>query len=294
MGRGRLVLQASPIMSTPFYHVFLCPVFLNHPWRSDFFRPDKKWGFLAQHNIWRNALIKKINNVLDQEKPLSQVTRIFILQSCDRLDDYILYLKSHPQGVSYLGLSPESKIWVKCQLGYRMFAGEGRNKLWQAFLLCILMDRIFWAHGIFLHGGSLLPSSPSSSTPMLLQYRHPCTQFDGIKSKDQDSVIKRCEKAANSFLSNKEQGPPSSVIFPSQEEPAFRTQLTFVAGTMHQATSQTYAVSSNLFWTATIAFLLSQVCYFFIVFLPSLIQTLRSASTRNSLPEGFANPHVSY
>lgn len=248
-------------MPNAILHLFCCPPFLNYSWRSEAFKYNSRWSSLAQHDAWRQYILKQINTGLSEEAPvrLGCVTHMFLSHACDRINEYVEFLKTHHAAVMDLGLCPGSRGPPQRSYGYGLGAGLGageeRTRFWQAFLLCILIDRISWAHGLC---SGTRPTPAPATEVTVCQHRHPLTNCLGLEPLDNSSAFERCQKVEDFFKTCQENIP---VIFPAEDEVVFRTQLTLVSGKTHQVSSWIYAVSSNLFFMANIALILSQVGY---------------------------------
>lgn len=262
----------STISASPFSHLFYCPVFVNFAWRTTLFTPDSDISTLNHHIQWR----LRMDAILANTPSLTVGTKVFISQAKMRVDEYVSHLMNHHMLALDLALSPNHAPTTQspaCLLGYKL-RGATKQSFWQVFLLCVWIDRVLWAHDICPNSSPTAPcpvtgpendpennTTTDTNTPALIvtQLRHPFTSTAALEPLDHTQALERCSRASV-FLSKEAEtlGIPSANIEDSDQS-VYRTQMTFLAGTVHMARSQTYAVSSNLFWLAGMAFTLMQV-----------------------------------
>lgn len=278
------VMSAVPVY--PISHLFCCPVFINYAWRTTLFTPDTALTSLHHHYTWR----LKIEGIMENTASLSGGTKLFLTHAKARVDEYVGYLIRNHRIAFDLGLSPTPEAttaWPICMLGYKL-RGHERQSFWQVFLLCVWIDRVLWAHDICPnssdHASANLSDTdtdahadddPTAVTPALtvLQLRHPFTSTDGLEPLDHSQALNRCSRASVFLSKETETDGFWSPHMQRVDDSVFRTRMTFFAGTVHRARSETYAVSSNLFWMAGMAFTLMQVSalFFFSFFFPPVL-----------------------
>lgn len=178
-----LIMSFSPNPTSSRFHIFNCPIWLKHAWRTTLFDPPKLNSLVTAEYI-----LRQLHQSLEYQA-LTATERLLLDRLAEQIDNLILYIAKRPLTQRVLNIS---------QTKFDELGAE-RTIVVGGFITCILLDRFCWVRRIGIPQQYSQKQFRFESTSTFRDYKRQSktlnTLFSTLDIKDNiDSALEYREK----------------------------------------------------------------------------------------------------